>query len=91
MERESLLTSDSDTQWNTLLGFIKVIISLRYVVIVPNLLQAMILYPETQAAAQEELDRVIGSDRLPTWEDRSHLPYIRAVVEESLRCEHPII
>ncbi|OAL50319.1 putative cytochrome P450 [Pyrenochaeta sp. DS3sAY3a] len=59
----------SDTQWNTLLGFIK----------------AMILYPETQAAAQEELDRVIGSDRLPTWEDRSQLPYIRAVVEESLR------
>ncbi|KAJ8117752.1 hypothetical protein OPT61_g1127 [Boeremia exigua] len=59
----------SDTQWNTLLGFIK----------------AMILYPETQAAAHEELDRVIGSDRLPTWEDRPQLPYIRAVVEESLR------
>lgn len=46
----------------------------------------MLLYRETQVAAHEELDQVTGSDRLPNWEDRSQLPYIRAFVEETLRC-----
>lgn len=47
----------------------------------------MVLYPDVQQKAQEELDAVVGSERLPTWEDRENLPYIRAIVEESLRCE----
>ncbi|GJN91185.1 hypothetical protein Rhopal_004203-T1 [Rhodotorula paludigena] len=37
------------------------------------------------AKAQAELDRVVGSDRLPTFEDFEDLPYIRAVVNETLR------
>lgn len=49
-------------------------------------MKAMLLYPETQAAAHRELDEVVGAGRLPTWEDRSQLPYIRAIVEETLRC-----
>lgn len=47
----------------------------------------MVLFPDIQAKAQEELDAVIGSGRLPTWDDRADLPYIRGVVEETLRCE----
>lgn len=35
--------------------------------------------------AQEELDRVVGKDRLPTFEDFQDLPYVRAVVNETLR------
>ncbi|GAA5836682.1 hypothetical protein JCM11251_002697 [Rhodosporidiobolus azoricus] len=35
--------------------------------------------------AQEELDRVVGLDRLPTFEDFEDLPYVRAVVNETLR------
>jgi cytochrome P450 len=46
----------------------------------------MILYPNVQEEAHRELDRVVGSDRLPEWEDRENLPYIRAIVEESFRC-----
>lgn len=46
----------------------------------------MALYPDVQAKAQEEIDRVIGSKRMPTWSDREHLPYMRAVLEETLRC-----
>ena len=46
----------------------------------------MILCPEVQAEAQREIDRVVGSDRLPVWEDRESLPNIRGVVEESLQC-----
>ncbi|KAG7085476.1 hypothetical protein E1B28_003038 [Marasmius oreades] len=37
--------------------------------------------------AQEELDNVVGSDRLPTFEDESQLPYVVACVKESLRCK----
>jgi len=46
---------------------------------------AMLKYPEVQRRAQEEVDSVVGKDRLPTFEDREHLPYVRAVCTEILR------
>ena len=46
---------------------------------------AMLAYPETQARAHAELDAVVGRDRLPTFADQPHLPYIRAMVKEVLR------
>lgn len=51
---------------------------------------AMVLYPDVQARAQAEIDSVIGEglQRLPQWEDRSSLPYVEAVVKETLRW-HP--
>ncbi|KAJ4479616.1 cytochrome P450 [Lentinula edodes] len=48
-------------------------------------MQAMILYPETQRLAQEELDRVVGPYRLPTFDDFDHLPFIQAMVKEIMR------
>ena len=45
----------------------------------------MMVYPEVQRRAQEEIDRVIGSDRLPTFADRGSLPYVEAVAKELLR------
>ncbi|KAI1420434.1 putative cytochrome P450 oxidoreductase OrdA-like protein [Xylaria sp. FL1777] len=50
---------------------------------------AMTIYPEVQRLGQEEIDRVIGSDRLPTLADRGDLPYIDAIVKETLRW-HPV-
>ncbi|KAJ3746174.1 cytochrome P450 [Lentinula detonsa] len=47
--------------------------------------KAMALYPEVQAKAQAELDAVVGNDRLPSFEDRDHLPYMQAVTLETLR------
>ncbi|KAF7791179.1 hypothetical protein EIP86_002190 [Pleurotus ostreatoroseus] len=44
----------------------------------------MAMYPHVQEKAQRELDRVIGSDRLPMYEDSESLPYIQAVIRESL-------
>ncbi|KAF9058453.1 cytochrome P450 [Rhodocollybia butyracea] len=38
-----------------------------------------------QEKAQKELDQVIGSDRLPTIEDRERLPYVEVVIKEVLR------
>src|SRR6266851_9754499 len=46
---------------------------------------AMLVYPETQARAQAELDAVVGRARLPTFADYQLLPYTRAMVKEHLR------
>jgi len=46
---------------------------------------AMVLYPDVQKKAQAEIDRVVGTDRLPNFEDRSHLPYIDAIIKEATR------
>ncbi|KAK8103562.1 cytochrome P450 [Apiospora kogelbergensis] len=47
------------------------------------------LNPDVQRKAREEIDRVVGADRLPTLADRESLPYICAVFSEALRF-HPI-
>ena len=45
----------------------------------------MIAHPEVQKRAQDELDAVVGRARTPTISDASNLPYIQALVKESLR------
>lgn len=50
----------------------------------------MLLYPDIQKKARDELDSVIGRDRLPTAEDRPSLPYVDAVCKEVLRW-HPVL
>jgi len=49
---------------------------------------AMVLYPECQIKAQEEIDAVIGRDRLPEFHDREHLPYVECLLQETLRWNH---
>ena len=46
---------------------------------------AMTMYPEIQRKAQEELDSVVGTDRLPDFSDEPSLPYTSAVMKEVLR------
>jgi cytochrome P450 len=46
---------------------------------------SMMKNPQVLAKAQEEIDRVIGNDRLPTIQDRPDLPYIECVMSESIR------
>ncbi|KAF5369064.1 hypothetical protein D9758_002927 [Tetrapyrgos nigripes] len=45
----------------------------------------MVLFPEVQYRAQDELDRVVGRSRLPSFADMKHLPYIVAIINELLR------
>lgn len=45
----------------------------------------MVLHPEVQRRAQEELDRIVGRDTLPDFSHRQHLPYVEAVAKEVLR------
>jgi len=65
----SLLEAGSDTTSAILVGFV----------------QAMMVFPEVQKSAQEEIDRVVGINRLPTMDDAPNLPYLRAIVKESIR------
>ncbi|KAG6836263.1 hypothetical protein H0H93_009664 [Arthromyces matolae] len=46
---------------------------------------AMMLHPECQKRAQEEIDSVIGSGRLPEFSDRETLPYVESILLETLR------
>ena len=65
----SLLEAGSDSTSSILYGFI----------------QALLVWPEVQKKAQDEIDQIVGSDRLPTMEDYPQLPYIRCCIKESLR------
>ncbi|GJE86829.1 cytochrome P450 [Phanerochaete sordida] len=50
----------------------------------------MLLHPDAQRRAQEEIDRVVGSGRLPDFTDRDALPYVECVLKEVLRWK-PIV
>jgi cytochrome P450 len=45
----------------------------------------MIAFPEVQRRAQAEIDAVVGRDRLPSFSDAPHLPYVCATMREVLR------
>ncbi|KAF4428779.1 cytochrome P450 oxidoreductase [Fusarium acutatum] len=64
----TLLEAGSDTTSSTLYAFV----------------QAMLLYPEVQRKAQDEIDNVVGK-RMPTMEDEHSLQYVRACMKETLR------
>jgi cytochrome P450 len=57
---------------------------------------AMLIWPDIQAKAQVEVDRIVGKGRLPDFDDRPQMPYVQAVINECLRwipvipmCESP--
>ena len=45
----------------------------------------MTLYPEVQQKARTQLDAVVGPNRLPGIRDREFLPYVDAILKETLR------
>ncbi|OAX33109.1 cytochrome P450 [Rhizopogon vinicolor AM-OR11-026] len=51
---------------------------------------AMVLHPDAQERAQAEIDSVVGKDRLPAFEDRESLPYVAALMHETLRWQ-PVV
>ena len=45
----------------------------------------MVLHENFQKLAQEEIDQVVGNDRLPSLEDWPDLPTVNAIILETLR------
>ncbi|KAI0310845.1 cytochrome P450 [Amylostereum chailletii] len=54
-------------------------------IVLSNLMLALCLYPSTQREARQEIDKVVGRERLPKLSDRASLPYIDAFCQELLR------
>jgi cytochrome P450 len=50
---------------------------------------SMAMYPDAQRKARDEIDRVVGSSRLPTYDDRTSLPYVEALYREVMRWGPP--
>ncbi|KAF8595140.1 cytochrome P450 [Ceratobasidium sp. AG-I] len=46
---------------------------------------AMLLFPEAQSKAQEEIDQVVGNKRLPSFIDQNELPYVNNLIHEVMR------
>lgn len=46
---------------------------------------AMVTHPEWFARMQQEVDQVVGTERLPVFEDIPNLPIMRAIMKEVLR------
>jgi len=57
---------------------------------IDSFILAMVLHPDVQMKGQEEIDRVLGRDRLPTFDDRLSLPYVEAIYREVLRLNPPL-
>ncbi|KAJ3492026.1 hypothetical protein NLI96_g262 [Meripilus lineatus] len=51
---------------------------------------AMLRHPEAQEKARNEIDRVVGRDRLPDFSDRESLPMVECVIRETFRLYHPL-
>lgn len=46
--------------------------------------------PDIQRKAQQEIDRLTGSKRLPMLEDRESLPFVEAIYREVMRLRPPL-
>jgi hypothetical protein len=49
---------------------------------IQSLVLALVAYPGAQTKAHEEIDRVVGEHRMPTFEDLEQMPYVRAIISE---------
>ncbi|KAF5385579.1 hypothetical protein D9757_006779 [Collybiopsis confluens] len=57
---------------------------------ISSFILTMILHPEVQAKGQAEIDQVVGTDRLPTFEDRKSLPFVESIYHEVMRLYPPL-
>jgi cytochrome P450 len=65
----ALLDAGSDTTGAVLLSFVLVLAA----------------YPEIQERARKEIDAIVGGGRLPVFEDFPQLPFLNALIKETLR------
>jgi len=60
-------------------GFLPISITLRWTI------AYLVHHPQRQTEIQDQLDEVVGRDRMPGLDDRRHLPLVQATIMEVLR------
>ena len=50
----------------------------------------MVVYPNVQGKIHEELDRVVGENASPRWQDVKNMPYLQATICEVMRRSSPV-
>ncbi|EMD33335.1 hypothetical protein CERSUDRAFT_67997 [Gelatoporia subvermispora B] len=80
LDRISSLDSERQAEEEVTIGDVAAVISS-----ISSFILAMMHYPEVQEKAYAELMDVIGPGRFPQFSDRESLPYIDAIMKESLR------
>ncbi|KAH7904937.1 cytochrome P450 [Hygrophoropsis aurantiaca] len=53
--------------------------------VITTLIMVAACHPEAQARVQQEIDMVVGRDKLPSFDDQDSLPQLQAFVQEALR------
>lgn len=86
-ELQSMKESDSlpHTELAYILGVVYEAGSDIVSMVLETFVMAAVLNPAVVRKAQEELDRVVGPGRLPTFDDLDRLPYVQAIVKETHR------
>ncbi|OSD03875.1 cytochrome P450 [Trametes coccinea BRFM310] len=84
------LTAEHETDIKGAAGVIYAAGTDTTVTAMKSFILAMVLHPAVYKKAQAEIDRVVGSDRLPDWEDMDSLPYLDAVLKEVFRWNPPV-
>ncbi|KAF5321607.1 hypothetical protein D9619_002026 [Psilocybe cf. subviscida] len=57
---------------------------------VSHLILAMMYFPEEFKKARQEIEKVVGTDRLPSFGDRDSLPYVECILNETWRWGCPV-
>ncbi|XP_039114632.1 p-coumarate 3-hydroxylase [Dioscorea cayenensis subsp. rotundata] len=91
---DALLTLQSkyDLSEDTIIGLLWDMITAGMdttVITVEWAMAELVKHPRVQQKAQEELDRVVGRDRIITEADFANLPYLNCLVKEALRLHPP--
>ncbi|KAI5988515.1 cytochrome P450 [Pisolithus albus] len=57
--------------------------------VLKTVILVMVLYPDVQDKIHTELDTIVGRGTIPTFADRPRLPYLQAVLYETMRWNPP--
>ncbi|KAB8217192.1 cytochrome P450 [Aspergillus novoparasiticus] len=76
------ISEDAFRMWNVEMEFA---LGMTSSMMIANLVAMAVLHSHEFRQVQSEIDRVVGSERLPTADDLEHLPRLHAFVKEGIR------
>ncbi|CAH0729252.1 unnamed protein product, partial [Brenthis ino] len=77
----------SDDQFKLVLTDYMIPAASAFATVLTLLVERILHHPTVQDKIHEEIDRVVGRDRLPTLDDRKNMPYTEACIREVMRVE----